>query len=56
VYDFSVGYFEKPVESGVTLLHARVAKVVTRSARKSLEPDRSVEFEGSAAAARAQQA
>src|ERR1035437_7300794 len=38
------------------LLHAGVAKVVTESARKGLQPHRPVQFEGSAATPGAQQA
>jgi len=37
-------------------LHAGVTKVVTRSARKRLQPHRLVKFEGSAATGGAQQA
>jgi hypothetical protein len=48
-YDFSLGSFDKPVKSRVMLLHASVTKVVTDSARKRLEPRRSVQFERSAA-------
>ena len=55
-YDFSVGDFEKPIESRVMPLHACVAQVVTRSARKRLQPLRSVKFEGSATTRGAQQA
>jgi len=38
------------------LLHAGVAKVVTGSAGKNLQPSRSVKFEGSAATTRTEQA
>jgi hypothetical protein len=55
-YDFSVGNFEKPVESRVMLLHARVTQVVARSARKHRQMRRPIKFEGSAATPRTDQA
>jgi hypothetical protein len=55
-YNFAFGYFEKPVESRVMLLHAGVTKIVTDSARKRLRRRRPVQFERSAAAHRTEQA
>ena len=54
-YDFSVGYLEKPVESRVMLLHARVTQIVARSARKHRQMHRPIKFKGSAATPRTEQ-